>query len=101
MRFGYQHYCLEHDEIVDAGHIDECDLIRPFEGKTSEIIKELEEVESIFDLPPPKLAKVSRDLGALYIKIKNLEQDKRFVLVQAFRKRLPLAQDEPQPNDDV
>jgi hypothetical protein len=60
--YGHHHYCKKHNEIVDSKHIDKCDMLT-VEGTTpTEIVKPLQNVESIWDLKEADLGKLMREV---------------------------------------
>jgi hypothetical protein len=60
--YGHNHFCKKHNEIVDSKHIDECDMLA-VEGTTpTEIVKPLQNVESIWDLKEADLGKLMREI---------------------------------------
>ncbi len=54
-QYGTNHYCTKHKELVDAIHIDSCDLINTTEYKVTDIIIPLDNVDSIWSLESGQL----------------------------------------------
>jgi hypothetical protein len=44
------HFCKNHNYLVDKLHIDKCDLIKPWSGVVTDLIKPLEALDCIWDL---------------------------------------------------
>lgn len=72
--YGTNHWCKTHNQLVDHKHIDMCELIKlkDEDCKVSEIIKPLDEVQSLWDLENSLLRQLIDRLGTVSKTINEL-----------------------------